>query len=112
MTLRPALPAAPVALAATVALLVSGCSASVSFGDKTVAADDIGQEASTQLQPQAKQKIESVDCPEDLDAKAGEKETCSITLADGSTYDMTAKITSVDDNGKAQFHFQVTKQTG
>lgn len=113
MTFRLASPATVLALAATVATLASGCSASVSTGGDTIAADDIAQEATTQLTPKLHGQLGSIDCPNDLDAKTGESETCTLTAKDGTAYDMTAEITSVDGGGTAQFHFQVTgKQAG
>jgi len=87
-------------------LTLAACEGEVSIGDSTVAADDIASEASSALAKKVGQAPKSVSCPDDLDVEVGQSETCTLTANDGSTYDMTAKITSVDGE-TANFDFQV-----
>ena len=96
-------------VAASVAL--AACEASVEVGGDSISADDIETEASSALAAKVGQTPKSIDCPDDLDAKEGESETCTLTAKDGTTYDMTATIESVSDDGTAHFDFQVGNKT-
>jgi len=96
-------------LAASVTL--AACEASVEIGGDTISADDIEAEASSALGAKVGQTPKSVDCPDDLDAKEGESEQCTLTAKDGTTYEMTATIESVSDDGTAHFDFQVGNKT-
>ena len=52
----------------------------------------------------AGQTPKSISCPDDLDAKAGAQETCILTADDGTTFNMTATVKSVDgDNTELTF---------
>ena len=97
-------------LAASLAL--AACEASVEIGGDSISADDIETEASSALAAKVGQTPKSIDCPDDLDAKEGESETCTLTAKDGTTYEMTATIESVSDDGTAHFDFQVGNKTG
>ena len=80
---------AAAALALTLGL--SGC------GGSSVESSDLEEQISTQLGKQIDQKIESVDCPNDLKAEVGEEESCTLT-SDGEDYDVSVKVTEVDGN--------------
>ena len=95
--------------AASVAL--SACEESVSVGGSSVSKSEIESKATEKLGAEVGQVPKSVVCPDDLDAKVGESETCVLTAKDGTTYDMTAKITSVDDDGgNVELDFQVANK--
>ncbi|WP_084436031.1 DUF4333 domain-containing protein [Aldersonia kunmingensis] len=85
-----------VALSAPV---LAGCSAEVSIGDKTVDKDKVAEQVSTQLAEQVGTTPESVDCPEDLDAKVGATLTCTLTH-EGESYNVDVTVTSVDEDGQ------------
>ena len=88
------------------ALALSACEASVEVGGNSVSASEIESQATDSLTKQVGQAPKSISCPEDLDAKVGESETCVLTATDGTTFDMTATITSVADE-TAHFDFEV-----
>jgi len=90
---------------------LAACEASVEVGGDTIAADDIEKEASSALAAKYNKAPKSIDCPDDLDAKEGESETCTLTSDDGTTYPMTATIESVTDDGTANFDFRVGDKT-
>ncbi len=108
MSLKRRSAAAGLVLAA--AAIAAGCSAHVEIGGNSVSASDIESEASAALTKKVGQKPASIDCPGDLDAKAGESEVCTLTANDGTTYKMTATIDSVADDGTAHFSFQVANK--
>jgi hypothetical protein len=85
---------------ATLPLALAAC------GGSTVSASEIETKATEALTKSVGQAPKSIECPSDLDAEAGAKETCVLTADDGTTYDMTAEITSVDGD-TAEFDFQV-----
>jgi hypothetical protein len=89
------------------ALALNACSGEVSVGDKTLSSSDLEIEASRSLTKQFGQKPASIECPEDLKAEVGQTEVCSLEDSAGGTYDMTVKITSVDDDGNAKFDISV-----
>jgi uncharacterized protein DUF4333 len=94
-------------------LLASLAATSLAFaacgGDDSVSSSEIEEKAKTSLSKEVGQTPKSISCPSDLDAKEGEKETCTLTDNEGNTYDMTAEITSVDGDN-VEFHFQVADQ--
>ncbi|HEX8052630.1 MAG TPA: DUF4333 domain-containing protein [Thermoleophilaceae bacterium] len=49
-------------------------------------------------------EVKSVDCPDDIKAKKGEKGTCELTTAAGDKADV--KLTMLDDDGKFEFEVQ------
>lgn len=74
--------------------------------DDSVPSSEIEEKAKTSLAAKVGQEPASIDCPSDLEAKEGEKETCTLTDKEGTTYDMTATITSVSGD-KYELDFQV-----
>jgi Domain of unknown function (DUF4333) len=89
--------------------VLSGCSGSVSIGDKTVDKDAVAEQVSTQLTEEVGTKPDSVECPEDLDAKVGATLTCTLTHEDVS-YDVTVTVTSVEEDDNVKFDIQVADQ--
>ena len=91
------------------ALALAGCSASVSVGEKTLDKGEVADQIKTQLTQQVGQAPDDVTCPDDLEAKVDASVVC--TLTDGpNTYDVTATVTSVNDDGTADFDIQVANQ--
>jgi hypothetical protein len=77
-------------------------------GGGTVASSEVESKASEAISKEVGQTPKSIDCPSDLEAEVGAKETCVLTADDGTTYDMTAEITSVnEDDDTVEFQFQV-----
>lgn len=72
----------------------------------TVSKEEAAQQVSDQLTEQTGQTPDDVTCPEDLEAKVGESETCVIT-AGSDTVDVDVTVSSVDDAGNATLDIQV-----
>lgn len=87
---------------------LAACEGEVSIGDDTISASNLESEASKSLTQETGQKPAAIDCPEDLKAEKGASEVCSLEDPQGGTYDMTITITSVNDDGKADFNIQVS----
>jgi hypothetical protein len=90
-------------------LSLGACSGSVSIGGDTVSKSEIESKATEALSAKVGQTPKSIVCPEDLDAKAGESEECTLTADDGTTIGVTATIESVSGD-TVQFHFQVANK--
>ncbi|WP_245672725.1 DUF4333 domain-containing protein [Aldersonia kunmingensis] len=75
---------------------------------QTVGKDVVAEQVSTQLTEQIGTTPDSVDCPEDLDAKVGATLTCTLTH-EGVSYDVDVTVTSVD-GGDVKFDIQVADQ--
>jgi Domain of unknown function (DUF4333) len=92
--------------AAGVAIGVAGCA-------NTVSASDIASQAKTKFNQsfaaQGKsQRVASVSCPRDLNAKVGASEVCSAIGNPGSVkLNISATVTSVSGS-TAHLHFQIT----
>ncbi|WP_068272516.1 DUF4333 domain-containing protein [Aldersonia kunmingensis] len=95
-----------VALSAPV---LAGCSAEVSIGNDSVDKDKVAEQISTQLTEQVGTKPDSVECPENLDAKVGATLTCTLTH-EGVSYDVDVTVTSVDDDKNVKFDIEVADQ--
>jgi predicted metalloprotease len=89
--------------AALTVVLAAGCGGDSS---DTVSAGEVEEKAKAALSKKTGQTPKSIACPNDLDAKQGAKETCTLTADDGATYDMTVEISSVDGDN-VEFDFQV-----
>ena len=87
-------------------LLLSACGGSVSIGEDQAKSSDIEAKATEVLTAKVGEAPRSIECPDDLDVKKGESETCVLTDKKGTTYDMTATIVSVDGD-TANFSFKV-----
>lgn len=97
----------PVAVLAS-AVVLSACEGEVSVGgEDTISASELEKQTSNALTAKTGEKPASVTCPEDLDAKKGETEVCEIEDQAGNLYDGTITITSVDDDGNAEFNVKV-----
>lgn len=80
---------------------LAGCSASV--GSKTLNTDEAEKQIGSGLEKQAGSKV-TVDCPSDVDAKAGATFTCKVKTAAGDTG--TVKVTQKDDEGNISWALQ------
>lgn len=95
------------AIGAAAALTACEGEAEVSIGGDSVSKSEIESKATEALTKKVGEAPASIVCPSDLDAKAGESETCTLTTKQGPSYDMTATIESVSGDGTVQFNFQV-----
>ncbi len=96
------------------AFALNACSGEVSVGDDSISASDLESQASASLTKEYGEKPKSLECPDDLKAEVGETETCELVDQAGNHYDAKITITSVDDDGNAQFNVKVggIKQMG
>jgi len=86
---------------------LNACSGEVSTGGDTISASDLETQSADSLTKQTGEKPASIDCPNDLDAKVDATETCELVDQSGNQYDMKVTITSVDEDGNANFHISV-----
>ncbi len=91
------------AVAASVVL--AACGGSVSVGTETVNQDELQTNVQEQLTKTVGKEAPPISCPDKLNAEVGATTTCTLTDSTG-TYDVTVKVTSVED-GTAQFDIQV-----
>ena len=99
-------------LGVATALVLCGCSASVSVGEsapedlpQSVSSGEVEVQAQDALTQQVGQQAPPVTCTEDLPAEVGATITCS--MSDGQvTYDVLITVTSVADD-KVNFDVQV-----
>lgn len=89
------------------AFVLSACSGEVSVGGDTISASNLETQSADSLTKQTGEKPASIDCPNDLDAKVDATETCELVDQSGNHYDMKVTITSVDEDGNANFHISV-----
>lgn len=99
-----------VLLAATA---LSACSASVSVGENTIDADELGEQVAAQLHenyPDLPAPI--IDCPEDLKAKVDAVAHCTLSTDDSDEeYDVRVTVTKVnEDTERADFDIQVADE--
>lgn len=85
------------------ALATGACSASV--GTPQVDKSEVASQISTQLAEKIGEPPGDVTCPENLDAEVGASITCILT-EQGTEYDVTATVTSVDGES-ANFDIKV-----
>ncbi len=81
---------AAVAVLLAVAFLAVGCGETVIDSAKTEAAIE------ENLQKSVGQKVSSVDCPSDVEVKAGKTFDCTVSLAGGKQETATLKIINSD----------------
>jgi hypothetical protein len=91
----------PLALAVAALALMTGCQVSVGGGLDT---DAVEAEISRGIEEQTDAAVQSVDCPDDVDAEAGNSFTCSVTAEDGST--ATVDVTQEDDEGNVSWELR------
>lgn len=78
-------------------------------GSGTISADDVANKAESALAEKVGQRPD-ITCPDDLEAKKGESETCTLTDPNsGTEYDMTATVSSVEGD-TYHLDFQVAQQ--
>lgn len=90
-------------LALPCVLVVTAC------GDASVSAGDVESQIKTQIGKLGTAPIKDVSCPEDLVAKVGKSEKCTLTYASGNKLEITATVDKVTDD-KANFKMVVTKE--
>ncbi len=83
-------------MAVLVALMFAACS--FSFGGTSLDMDKIQDEISSGIEEQTGVVIESVECPEEVDAEEGESFTCDVTAEDGTTAVVQVDQTDSDGN--------------
>lgn len=94
-------PARLAALLAVPLLLVSACSGG------SVERAEVEKQTKAQLEKNGAYDVDSVECPDDLDATEGKTMTCKVTLADGMKLDAALEVSSVKD-GQATWDVKVT----
>jgi uncharacterized protein DUF4333 len=94
------------ALCAAVLAMV-GCSASVSIGGKVLDKSEVEQGASDALAKVVGRAPDSITCPDDLDAKVGATERCTLT-AGSHKLGMTVTVKSVEGD-TANYEVKVDK---
>ncbi|MCA1709324.1 MAG: DUF4333 domain-containing protein, partial [Actinobacteria bacterium] len=80
------------AVAASVSLVLGGC------GTKTVQGEEAERKISDSLTQRVGQRPGAVECPSQIEAKAGQKARCKLKASDGSEIGLT--VTMTDDTGK------------
>ena len=75
-------------------------------GQETIEESELEEEVKAVVAQEAGLQPKSIDCPGDLDAKKGEKMTCTLVGPDDSKLDAVVTVTSAED-GNAKFSVQV-----
>jgi hypothetical protein len=83
---------APLALAAAIAILLAGCNLK-----KQVDTDRAEAEIKRDLSSEIGERLRSVRCPDEVDAKKGAKFSCTAVASDGSR--IPIRVTQTDGNG-------------
>jgi hypothetical protein len=85
-----------VRLVAVAALAIAAAACS-----KTLDTDGLEGELKSQIEAQTDSTITSVECPPDVEAKAGETFTCTAEEGSGTTF--TIRVTQRDDAGNVDW---------
>ena len=89
------------------AILFTGCEASVSTGGDTISGDELSAQVKDSLEKQVGAPLDSVACDE-VKAEVGEKFTCDGTEPNGNKIVIDGKITKADpDNNTFSFSVEV-----
>ena len=78
------------------AVLLAGCSASVSAGGNAVDKSEVEQQVVDQLAAKVGQRPKAVVCPGNLKAEQGTTMRCQLEADDGTTLGLTVTVTSVN----------------
>lgn len=81
--------------------VTSACQVSVGGG---LDIDRIEQEIATGIEEQTGIAVTSVECPEDVEAEAGNNFTCTVTAEDGDT--ASVDVTQEDDEGNVRWNLR------
>jgi len=65
-------------------------------GEKTISKDTVEKQIKQKFDTDPKEKVTDVTCKDDLSAKVGKTQTCTISTSLGKKYTTTAKVTKVD----------------
>src|SRR3954452_19789784 len=96
---------AALAICAGAVLAASGCSVSFSSGGNTLKKDDVTNDVQDFMTAQLPDlpPTKSIDCPGDVDAKAGTTFECTATLTNGQVVTIPLNVkTANDDHGSIQ----------
>ncbi len=88
------------ASAATFTLALAGC------GQEVIDEQDLEDEVQRVVREQVGQNPKDIDCPGDLDAKKGEKMTCTLVAPDDTKIDANVTIESAEGDD-ARFSVQL-----
>ena len=91
---------AVLATAASLALALAAC------GQEVIDQQDLEEEVKRVVAAEAQQEPKSIDCPGDLDAKKGEKMTCTLVAPDDSKFDANVTVESAEGDD-ARFSVQI-----
>lgn len=94
----------PSALALLVGLAVLTGACEFSFGGRTLDTDTIENEIAQGIEEQTGISVQSVECPDDVDAEAGNTFRCTATADDGST--APVRVTQQDDEGNVEWELE------
>jgi len=95
----------PIATCGIVAAAASGCSVSFSSGGTTLKKDDVVNDVQNFMTQQLPDlpATKSIDCPGDVEAKAGTTFECTATLTNGQDVTIPLQVkTASDDHGSIQ----------
>lgn len=88
-------------VAAAAVALMTACEVSFGGGLDT---GKIEAEVTAGIEEQTGIAVRSVECPDDVDAEAGNTFTCTVTAEDGST--ATVEVTQQDDEGNVRWELR------
>ena len=92
-----------IAPALCLGLLLSACEVSVR-GGRELDTGSIESQIETGIEEQTDVTVESVQCPDDVLAEAGDTFECTVTDEGGDT--ATVKVTQVNDEGRVRWRLQ------
>ncbi len=101
-------------LATTAMLALAGCSADaeVSFGDKTLNAQEAEQNINSALEDTYGEAPERLTCPDGVDAVKGETFVCEGISPAPESRPFAIEVTMTDDEGGIRYPTQVTFTDG
>lgn len=93
------------------AAVLPGCSISIGGEDTVDRSSEVEQARRSLAALPALPATESIDCPDDVEAKAGNTYECQATLTNGQKVTLPARVTSVDgDTAKLENNLDVVSQ--
>jgi hypothetical protein len=90
-------------VACAVAALAAACGTSV------LDTGEVGTEIAARIEEQTGADVESVDCPGDVEAKAGATFTCTVTATDGTS--LAIDVEQTNDDGALSFQAPILHTT-
>lgn len=86
-----------------VVLLVAGCSGSVGIGEDVLYKADVEHDSAIALANSTGLPVPDVSCPDDLEAKVGATERCTLTDSKGNTLGVTVTVKSLGPDNTANY---------